>query len=141
MSRNRAEAAELGATIERVFAGMPRPALPSGWVDWLAERLASDRPAPVAAPPPLAAPSRDEMLPDKPVTGRALPAPLREETPSRNPKIDLALDASLREEALREKPGIDLTLDAPLREEALPEKPRDDLVLDAPPRDDVARLA
>lgn len=92
----RAQAAELAAMIERAFAGMPRPTLSPGWVDWLAERLAPSRAAPDAAPPPLSAPSREEAPPEKPETGLALDAPPSDQAvPERTEAsvLDLELEA------------------------------------------------
>lgn len=73
----RAARSQLGAAVERAFAGMPAPTVPPGWIDWLVERL---RPtAPLAAQPAqlLTAPRRDEPSSEKPVTEIALIAPER----------------------------------------------------------------
>src|ERR1700724_2734270 len=61
----RAGRAQLAAAVDHAFAGVPAPTLPAGWVDWLAERLAAERPSAAPLMPPLVAPSRARPKPQK----------------------------------------------------------------------------
>jgi hypothetical protein len=70
----RAARAQLAEMIEHAFSGMSVPTLPAGWIDWLAERLAAERPSAAPTAPRLLAPCRDEPMPEKVVSALLLTA-------------------------------------------------------------------
>lgn len=72
-----APADDLDRRLERAFAAEPAPTVASGWVEWLAERLAPAATT-AAALPRLVAPLRDEDPPPPPM-GALLVAPSRAE--------------------------------------------------------------
>lgn len=85
LTQRRASADQLAAAVDHAFAGMERPSVAEGWVEWLAERLT---PATACAEPPrplLVAPPREETTPERapelplsaPTRDEALPAEAR----------------------------------------------------------------
>jgi hypothetical protein len=93
-----AAADEIATAIEDAFAAMARPSLDGAWVDWLADRLAPARMAPVL--PRLMAPAREEATPEKRSDAVSLVAPPRDE--ALPPPGEIALHAPRREEAAPE---------------------------------------
>lgn len=73
----RAAAERLAAAVEDAFAGLTRPGVAEGWIDWLAERMLPAAAA-AAAPPALVVPPREEPAPERPAEVLLL-APPREE--------------------------------------------------------------
>lgn len=114
----RAARAQLAGIVAHAFSGLPAPTLAPGWVDWLAERLAPERPAAAPVAPPLPAPRRDEPTPEKIVSALLLTAVAEPVTTVAAPQ----LQAPRRDEAAAEKPAGAIVLAAPTRAEPIPEK-------------------
>jgi hypothetical protein len=118
--------AQLAATVDQAFAGMPAPTLPAGWVDWLAERLAAERPS--AAVPRLVAPSRDEPMPEKIVSALLLTSVAEPPMAAAGPR----LVAPQRDDAMSAKAPGAIVLAASDHLEAMPEKAPPDSGIAAP---------
>jgi hypothetical protein len=122
----RAARAQLAATVDHAFSGVPAPTLPAGWVDWLAERLAAERPSATPMMPRLVAPSRDEPMPEKVVSALLLTSVAESPMTATGPR----LVAPQRDGAAPAKPAI--VLAAPPRVETMPETAPPDSEIAAP---------
>ena len=123
-----AERAQLAATIEHAFVGMPAPTLAPGWVDWVAERLAADRSPAAFGAPRLQAPCRDEPAPEKVVSALLLTSVAEPAMTTAAPR----LAAPQRGNAAPEKPANRIVLAAPARLDPIPQKATPDSEIDAP---------
>jgi hypothetical protein len=119
--------ARLAATVEHAFLGMPAPTLPSGWVDWVAERLAPKRTAgaPVLR---LLAPRRDEPAPEKVFSALLLTSVTEPAATAAAPR----LVAPQRDDVAAEKAMGGIVLTAPTRAAPMPETATPDSAIDAP---------
>ena len=114
----RAALAQLAATVEHAFSGMSAPTLPAGWIDWLAERVAAERPSAAPAAPRLLAPCRDEPMPEKVVSALPLTAAAEPAMTAAPPR----LLAPQRDVPTPAKAGGGIFLAAPARVETAPGK-------------------